>query len=215
MLGLFINTLTLTKHTYYIYILYIYYIISHRFTELASGCVLPLAQVYGMKPFSSLGGGGEVERTQTGFPLMLNWNKEIVFFLKFELTIFNNQRINIRVFLEFLAIFMKVLLYFYLKSLIFFTWKSGKTGTKNTLLSQSRASLVFSRNSDSDSEKDRLLCWNNYSMVQGDQRIFIYTEGSAAPFVFNKSVFCLRKPEAVRKMTTELLAAVLRNIILC
>ena len=67
------------------------------------------------------GWGGEVERTQTGFPLMLNWNKEIVFFPKFELTIFNNQRINIRVFLEFLAIFMKVLLYFYLKSLIFFT----------------------------------------------------------------------------------------------
>ena len=42
---------------------------------------------------------------------------------------------------------MKVLDYFYLKSLIFFNRKSWKTGTENTLLSQSRASLGFSRNS--------------------------------------------------------------------
>ena len=39
------------------------------------------------------------------------------------------------------------------------------------------------------------------------QRIFIYTEGTAAPFVFTKSVSCLRKPGAERKTTTELLLA--------
>ena len=178
MLGLFTNTLTLTKHTYYIYYIYILYVYLTDSQSWHQGVCYPWPKYMGWSHFP-VWVGGEVERTQTGFPLMLNWNKEIVFFPKFELTIFNNQRINIRVFLEFLAIFMKVLLYFYLKSLIFFTWKSGKTGTKNTLLSQSRASLVFSRNSDSDSEKDRLLYWNNYSMVQGYQRIFIYTEGSA------------------------------------
>ena len=34
-------------------------------------------------------GGGEVESTQTGFSLFLNWDKEVVFYLKFEFTIFN------------------------------------------------------------------------------------------------------------------------------
>ena len=48
----------------------------------------------------------------------------------------------------------------------------------------------------------------------GNQRIYIYTEGTAPPFVFTTSVFCLRKPESVRKTTTELLAAVLSSIIL-
>ena len=100
-----------------------------------------------MKPFSSLGGGGEVERTQTGFPLMLNWNKEIVFFPNFELTIFNNQRINIRVFLEFLAIFMKVLLYFYLKSLIFFSEKveKGVSKTHYSTFSEQSIDRVFTK----------------------------------------------------------------------
>ena len=90
--------------------------------------------------------GGGVERTGTGFPLMLNWNKEIVFFLKFELTIFNNQGINIRVFLEFLAVFIKVLLYFLLADPDIFHLERWKNGYQNTL-SQSRASLGFSRNS--------------------------------------------------------------------
>ena len=33
--------------------------------------------------------------------------------------------------------------------------------------------------------------------------LYIYIEGTVARFVFNKSVFCLKKPEAVRKTTTE------------
>ena len=99
-----------------------------------------------MKPFFSLGGRGGVERTGTGFPLMLNWTKEIVFFLKCELTIFNNQGINIRVFLEFLAVFIKVLLYFLLADPDIFHLERWKNGYQNTL-SQSRASLGFSRNS--------------------------------------------------------------------
>ena len=52
-------------------------------------CITLGPSVYGMKPFSSLGGGGEVESTQTGFSLFLNWDKEVVFYLKFEFTIFN------------------------------------------------------------------------------------------------------------------------------
>ena len=43
-----------------------------------------------------------------------------------------------------------------------------------------------------------------YGINRRDLRIYscIYKEETAAPFVF-----CLRKPEAARKMTTELLAA--------
>ena len=39
------------------------------------------------------------------------------------------------------------------------------------------------------------------------QRIYMYTERTVPPIVFTKSVFCLRKPEAVRKTTPELLLA--------
>ena len=37
------------------------------------------------------------------------------------------------------------------------------------------------------------------------QRIYIYKERTASPFVFTTSVFCLSKPEAERKTTPELL----------
>ena len=46
------------------------------------------------------------------------------------------------------------------------------------------------------------------------QRIYIYREGTAPPFVCNTCVFFRRKPEAVRKTTPELLSAVLRIIFL-
>ena len=40
------------------------------------------------------------------------------------------------------------------------------------------------------------------------QRIYIYTEVTVAPFVFTKSVFCLRKPEAVLYKQTDTRAPV-------
>ena len=39
------------------------------------------------------------------------------------------------------------------------------------------------------------------SLYSPSQRIYIYKEETAAPFVFTSSVFCIRKPEAVRKTT--------------
>ena len=54
-----------------------------------------------------------------------------------------------------------------------------------------------------------------YSDAEALSEHISYTEVTVARFVFTTSVFCLRKPEAVRKTTTELLAAVLSNIILC
>ena len=41
-----------------------------------------------------------------------------------------------------------------------------------------------------------------YLILGIDQRIYIYREGTAPPLVFNKSVFFLRKPEALSKTTT-------------
>ena len=41
----------------------------------------------------------------------------------------------------------------------------------------------------------------------GVQRIFMHKELTAAPFVVTTSVFCCRKPEAIRKTTPEPLLA--------
>ena len=43
--------------------------------------------------------------------------------------------------------------------------------------------------------------------VRYNQRIFMYKELTAAPFVVSTSVFCCRKPEAIRKTTPEPLLA--------
>ena len=47
----------------------------------------------------------------------------------------------------------------------------------------------------------------NLFMKRWHQRIFMYKELTAAPFVVTTSVFCCRKPEAVRKTTPEPLLA--------
>ena len=44
--------------------------------------------------------------------------------------------------------------------------------------------------------------------VKLTKRIYINTEVTATSYVFNKSVFCLRKPEAKEKTTPKLLSAV-------
>ena len=44
--------------------------------------------------------------------------------------------------------------------------------------------------------------------VKLTKRIYINTEVTATSYVFNKSVFCLRKPEAIEKTTPKLLSAV-------
>ena len=71
----------------------------------------------------NLGEGG-TRQTVTGFSLFSFWAKEVDFFLKFELNILVIQCINIKFFLDLFAIFTKVLVHFYLKTLIFLTCKS-------------------------------------------------------------------------------------------
>ena len=77
------------------------------------------------------GGGKGGRRDTTGFPLVLNWDREIIFFRKIELTIFNNQHINIRVFWELLPFSWKICFIFACSPWYFSPEKVKKTGTKN------------------------------------------------------------------------------------
>ena len=99
-----------------------------------------------MMLFSSLvGGGGEGgRRDTTGFPLVLNWDREIIFFRKIELTIFNYQRINIRVFWELLLFSWKICFIFTCSPWYFSPEKVDKQVQKTSQISWVIASLEFS-----------------------------------------------------------------------
>ena len=56
-------------------------------------------------------------------------------------------------------------------------------------------------------EGDALYKQLKYSTRELSKNIYIYKEETAALVVFTTSVFCLRKPEAIRKTTRELLLA--------
>ena len=54
----------------------------NKFTELIFRAMyMPLAPVWGYKPFSNLGGGREVVRMQQGFHFFLSGTKKLPFFL--------------------------------------------------------------------------------------------------------------------------------------
>ena len=61
----------------------------------------------------NLGEGG-TRQTVTGFSLFSFWAKEVDFFLKFNILVI--QHIKIKFFLDLFAIFTKVLVHFYLKT---------------------------------------------------------------------------------------------------
>ena len=117
------------------------WLISHRFRVAIRVCITLGPSIWDEVIFQFGCGGGRKDSGQ-GFHLCSIGTRKLYFFFCKNWPFLINQWINIRVFLEFLAIFMKVLLYFYLKSLIFFSEKVEKGVSKTHYSTFSEQSIV-------------------------------------------------------------------------